>query len=165
MRNFAQISKGLHALTKKGVAFDWTEDHENVLETIKEGLLAAPVSTDPDFDKPSILDTEASGTAIAVVLSQQNKNSVARIVACANRSPSKEETRRAMNRREMIAVVWACLELHKFRLRSNHCALKWIFFSHSTWASSSVVRSLGVIYICSRTPCWKEPWQCRWSDL
>ena len=164
MRNFAQISKGLHALTKKGVAFDWTEDHKNT-ETIKEGLLAAPVLAYPDFDQPSILDTEASGTAIAVVLSQQNENSVARIVACASRSPSKEETRYAMNRREMIAVVWACLVVCKFRLQSNHCALKWIFFSDSTWASSSVVRNLGGIYICSWTPCWKEPWQCRWSDL
>ena len=51
--------------------------------------ITAPVLTYPDFNCPFILDTDASGTGIGAVLSQQDKDGHERVIAYASRVLTK----------------------------------------------------------------------------
>ena len=67
---FAQLAKPLHALTEKNANFKWTEECDKAFQTLKDHLTKVPVLAYPDFDKPFILDTDASDVAIGATLSQ-----------------------------------------------------------------------------------------------
>ena len=68
---FSDIAKPLHKLTEKGQKFEWTEQCVRAFKILKQKLTEAPILAHPDFGKPFILDTDASGQAIAAVLSQK----------------------------------------------------------------------------------------------
>ena len=70
IEGFANIAKPLHKLTEKTATFIWTDACETSFDNLKTYLTSAPILAHPDFTKPFILDTDASGTAIGAVLSQ-----------------------------------------------------------------------------------------------
>jgi hypothetical protein len=63
----------LHKLTEKTATFIWTDACETSFDNLKTYLTSAPILAHPDFTKPFILDTDASGTAIGAVLSQMQQ--------------------------------------------------------------------------------------------
>ena len=67
---FSGIARPLHNLTRKGADFVWTEECETAFRELKERLTAAPVLAYPCFQKPFILETDASGSGLGAVLSQ-----------------------------------------------------------------------------------------------
>ena len=73
-RFIPQVSKCaaiLHALKRKGVQFEWTAEHQNAFEALKQALSEAPVLQIPDFAKEFVLVTDASNLAISAVLNQR----------------------------------------------------------------------------------------------
>ncbi len=56
--------------SRKNAVFQWTEQCNKAFQTLKELLTKAPVLAYPDFEKPFILDTDASDVAIGATLSQ-----------------------------------------------------------------------------------------------
>ena len=56
-------------LTKKG-AFSWSEDDEKYFQKMKEIMSICPVLALPNFYKPFVLECDASGVGIRVVLMQ-----------------------------------------------------------------------------------------------
>ena len=85
IKGFASIVKPLNKLTKKKQKYIWTEDCQAAFETLKSKLTHAPIFSFPNFDKPFILDTDASNTAIGAVLSQ-NIEGQEKVVAYASRA-------------------------------------------------------------------------------
>lgn len=68
--NFARVASPLHALTRKGAEFEWTNECEVSFQALKEKLTSAPVLAYPSFERPFVLETDASIAGIGAVLSQ-----------------------------------------------------------------------------------------------
>ena len=70
--NFASIAVPLMNLTKKSEPDKvvWTTKCNKAFEQLKEMLISAPVIRNPDFTRPFVLQTDASGYGVGAVLSQ-----------------------------------------------------------------------------------------------
>ena len=65
-------------MLKKNALFHWTLQLQLSFDTLKQALVSAPVLALPDFTKGFHIETNASGTGIGVVLSQ-NQHPIAYI--------------------------------------------------------------------------------------
>ena len=102
------------------------------LKDMKHCLTAALVLDHPDFTKPFILDTDASGTAVGAVLSQVQDDRE-KIVAFASRSLTKAERKYCVaTRKELLAVVHFTkyfkhyLSGKQFLVRTDHSSIQWL---------------------------------------
>jgi hypothetical protein len=68
--NFAEFAKPLTNLTKKGVPFVWTVEHQKTFEELKKVLSTEPLLIYPDFSQPFIVACDASTKAVGTELSQ-----------------------------------------------------------------------------------------------
>ena len=86
----------------------------------------------PDFQRPFILDTDASDTGIGGVLSQVDDQGQERVIAYGSRLLTKPERKYCVTRRELLAVVTFVrqyrpyLICRKFTLRTDHGSLTWL---------------------------------------
>eukprot|EP00112_Aurelia_sp_Birch-Aquarium-sp1_P022168 Seg6151.1 transcript_id=Seg6151.1/GoldUCD/mRNA.D3Y31 product="Retrovirus-related Pol polyprotein from transposon 297" protein_id=Seg6151.1/GoldUCD/D3Y31 len=71
--NFAAIAKPLTNVskTKEGKAFRWTNEENTSFEHLKELLMQSPILCCPDFNKPFVLQTDASNHGLGAVLTQE----------------------------------------------------------------------------------------------
>ncbi|GBM74610.1 Retrovirus-related Pol polyprotein from transposon 17.6 [Araneus ventricosus] len=65
----APLTDALKGKRRKGVVH-WTEDCEKAFKSLKQALASKPVLHSPDYNRQFILQTDASGNGIGVVLSQ-----------------------------------------------------------------------------------------------
>uniref|UniRef100_A0AAV2M0R0 Gypsy retrotransposon integrase-like protein 1 n=1 Tax=Knipowitschia caucasica TaxID=637954 RepID=A0AAV2M0R0_KNICA len=92
---------------------------------------SSPHSRVHHVDLPYVMDTDASGTGIGAVLSQQGGEGE-RVVGYYSRALSREERNYCVTRRELLAVVMAVhhfrpyLHGNKFLLRTDHASLTWL---------------------------------------
>lgn len=70
IKNFGKIAKPLTKLLQKEVSFVWDEAAQVAFDKLKEILCTAPLLQYPDFTKPFLINTDASGYALGAVLSQ-----------------------------------------------------------------------------------------------
>lgn len=70
--DFARLAMPLVCLTKKGVPFQWTDQHTAAVRAIKDRIIRFVTLKRPDMSKPFILYTDASGYAIGAVLLQED---------------------------------------------------------------------------------------------
>ena len=132
IKGFATIAKPLHRLTEKNVVFKWTSDCQEAFEELRQQLVSPPILAFPDYQKPFILDTDASNLGIGAVLSQEQDDGQEWVIAYGSRVLSKAERRYCVTRCELLAVVYFLqhfqpylLERH-FTLRSDHGSLTWL---------------------------------------
>ena len=83
---YAHAATPLNALLKKDTKFQWTDEGEKALTTLKEKLIKQPVLILPDFTKPFELHTDASGMALGSALMQREENNEPRPVAFGGRA-------------------------------------------------------------------------------
>nr|GEX93794.1 retrotransposon-related protein [Tanacetum cinerariifolium] len=75
MKNYASISQPHTALLKKN-AFKWSDATELAYNYLKIAMMEEPMLALPNFDQEFVVETDASGTGIEVVLCQ-NGNPIA----------------------------------------------------------------------------------------
>jgi hypothetical protein len=68
--DFSAIARSLTNMLKKENEWNWTEKEQTSFDLLKFKLTNTPLLQYPDFNKPFILTTDASGYAIAAILSQ-----------------------------------------------------------------------------------------------
>ena len=73
---YASISAPLPVLLKKGKPehVHWTAQCEEAFQILKHRLSESPVLKVPDFNKPFVVQTDASDVGIGAVLSQTDEN-------------------------------------------------------------------------------------------
>ncbi|RVW63028.1 Retrovirus-related Pol polyprotein from transposon 17.6 [Vitis vinifera] len=72
VRNYGIIAWALTNLLKKG-QFAWTKDAETAFQALKQTMTSTPTLAMPNFNEPLIIESDASGDGIGVVLTQQGK--------------------------------------------------------------------------------------------
>ncbi|KAJ3640378.1 hypothetical protein Zmor_003680 [Zophobas morio] len=68
---FSEIARPLSDLTKKGTPFEWYNNQQGAFNALKEALVNPPILKYPDFTRPFVLATDASGVAVSAILAQK----------------------------------------------------------------------------------------------
>lgn len=99
---------------------------------LKEKLTTSPDLQYPDFTKPFVLTTDASGYAVGAVLSQGPIGNDLPI-AYASRTFNQAESNYSIVEKELLAIVWACKHFRPYLLGrrlqvvTDDKGLTWIF--------------------------------------
>jgi hypothetical protein len=131
VRNFAEIARPLTSLTKKDVPFEWTTEHQQAFDKLKEILSTEPLLMYPDFFQPFIVACDASTRAVGAVLSQL-RNGEERPIAYCSRRLNSAESKYSVTELELLAFIFATKQFRcylygrKFTVYTDHRALKWL---------------------------------------
>ena len=117
---FSDIARPLNDLTKKDHVFDWTEECEHAFEDLKKKFTEEPILLMPDKTKPFELECDASLHAIGAVLRQRDGNGELHPVAYMSKSLSPTERNYDIYDRELLAIVEAFKEYHKYFYGAPH---------------------------------------------
>ena len=66
--------------------FEWTLEHQESFERLKHSLITAPILVYPNYEKPFLLETDASLKGLGTVLLQQDLYSDQQVISFASRS-------------------------------------------------------------------------------
>jgi hypothetical protein len=125
VRNYGRIAAPLTELTKKD-AFSWTPEATKSFEQLKEVMCKAPVLTTPDFTKTFIVECDASGNGIGVVLMQEG-----RPLAFESRPLKGRDLHKPIYEKEMMAILHALKKWRPyligrhFKVKTDHDSLKY----------------------------------------
>ena len=93
--------------------FEWTIEHKEAFDVLKEALCTAPVLGYPNFNREFILETDASLKGLGAILSQQQKDWSICVIAYARQSlcPSERSMCNYSSAKlELLALKWAVTE-------------------------------------------------------
>lgn len=97
--NFGSIAKPLTELLKKD-KFVYNDSATTTFHILKDALVTTPILASPDYDKPFIIDTDASGSGIGAVLMQQGHP-----IAYISKSLSPKHQAMCVYDRELLAII------------------------------------------------------------
>ena len=92
--------------------FEWTIEHQEAFDALKEALCTSPVLGYPDFNREFILETDASLKGLGAILSQQKERSI-HVIAYASQSlcPSERSMHNYSSAKlELLVLKWAVTE-------------------------------------------------------
>ena len=121
IKSFAKIAVPLYDLTsgdnkdKKSEHVDLSPEALEAFDRLKAACLQAPILAFLDFDKPFLLETDASGRGLGAVLSQKQADGWYHPIAYASRVMNETEQRYHSNKQEFLTLKWAVTEqFHKY---------------------------------------------------
>ena len=131
VKNFADIARPLHALTRKDAVFHWSSDCQEAFDRLKTLLTTSPITAFPDFSLPFRLYTDASTAGLGAILAQVREGKE-HIICCASRSLNQAEKAYPATKLECLAIVWAVAKFRpylmsiQFGVYTDHYALQWL---------------------------------------
>lgn len=138
---FSQISAPLTEMLKsKSKTLVWSSTAEQSFRSLKEKLVTPPILASPDFDREFTLQTDASDTAIAAVLTQEFEDGEKVIEYYSHKLTTPQRNYHATEK-EGLAVILAIehfrgyLEGYHFKLITDNSAITWI--QKSKWKIGS----------------------------
>ena len=123
IKGFTKIAVPLYDLTsgdnkdKKLEHIDLSREALEAFDRLKAACLQAPILAFPDFDKPFLLETDASGRGLGAILSQKQADGRYHPIAYASHVMNETEQRYHSNKQEFLALKWAVTEqFHEYLL-------------------------------------------------
>ena len=147
IKGFAKIAAPLYDLTsgdnkdKKSEHVDLFPEAREAFNRLKAACLQAPILAFPDFNKPFLLETDASGRGLGAVLSQKQADGRYHPIAYASHVMNETEQRYHSNKQEFLALKWAVTKQfheylspygknrNEFVVRTDNNPLTYIFSS------------------------------------
>ncbi len=132
VKDFARQASPLYKLLQKDAPYKWTSEQEDSMNALKDALTSAPVLAHPNYEKPFLVYTDASGTGLGVVLSQNDDEQREHPILYLSRTLTPAEQNYTSTEMECLAIIWALKKLHpyldgsKFTIITDHSALQWI---------------------------------------
>eukprot|EP01018_Ginkgo_biloba_P024756 Gb_03964 [translate_table: standard] len=126
-----KIQAPLTSLTKKD-AFRWSSEVDRAFQNIKDALTKSPILTTSDFQNPFIIECNASGLEIGVVLMQEGHP-----IAFKRRKLNDQEKMMLTYNKEMLAILHAVTKWSpyllgsKFKVHTDHISLKYLLTQES----------------------------------
>lgn len=128
---YAQHIGRFSHLLRKDRKWSWGSEEEEALQDLKKSFIDEVTLYHPDFNRPFILQTDASGYAIAGHLLQM-KDGEPQCISFASRVLKGPEKSYSIAEKEMLAVVWSIkkyityLADRKFEIYTDNHALTYI---------------------------------------
>ena len=116
IKGFAKIAAPLYDLTsgnnkdKKSEHIDLSPEALEAFDHLKAARLQAPILAFPDFNKPFLLETDASGRGPGAVLSQKQADGRYHPIAYASRVMNETKQRYHSNKQEFLTLTWVVTE-------------------------------------------------------
>ena len=122
IKGFAKIAAPLYDLTsgdnmdKKSEHVDLSPEALKAFDRLKAACLQAPILAFLDFDKPFLLEADASGRDLGAVLSQKQADGQYHPIAYASHVMNETEQRYHSNKQEFLTLKWVVTEqFHEYR--------------------------------------------------
>ena len=116
IKGFAKIAAPLYDLTsgdnkdKKSEHVKLSPEARAAFDHLKAAYLQAPILSFPDFNKPFLLEMDASRRGLGAVLSQKQADGQYHPITYASRVMNETEQRYHSNKQEFLALKWAVTE-------------------------------------------------------
>ena len=116
IKGFAHIAAPLYDLIsgvnkdKKSELVKLSPEALEAFNILKEKCVYAPVLAFPDFKKPFLLETDASGKGLGAVLSQKQDDGRYHPMAYASQTMNETKQQYHSNKQEFLALKWAVTE-------------------------------------------------------
>ena len=91
VKGFSSIASPLFKLLKKDAVFEWHQDQQEAFEALKIMLMTSPVLARPDWEKPFILQTDASALGLGAILTQKDDKGRDTVICYASKGNSAME--------------------------------------------------------------------------
>ena len=111
IKGFAKIAAPLFDLTngdnkdKKSEHIDLSPEAREAFDCLKATCLQAPILAFPDFNKPFLLEMDASGRGLGAVLSQKQADGRYHPIAYVSHVMNETEQRYHSNKQEFLALM------------------------------------------------------------
>ena len=92
-------------LTKKDKKFKWTEECQNMFDTLKKKFTEKPILIMPDYSKPFQIKSDASKVATGAVLTQLDSNGDRHPCAFISKTFSATERNYEIYDRELLGII------------------------------------------------------------
>lgn len=103
--SYAHTAKPLYSLTSK-LEWTWTERHQEAFNKLKHKVTTEPILVIPNFDKPFLVETDASKFAVGAILSQENEEGKKQPIAFISHALNEQEQRWDTFEKEVYAIVY-----------------------------------------------------------
>ena len=145
LQGYADKAKLLTDMTRKNEPnqLRWTDEADAAYRDLKKAIAEYPILRLPQFDRPFILSTDASGVGLGAVLMQEFQDGRMPVLYI-SRKLKPAETRYSVIERECLGLVWAVKKLHQylfgreFILETDHQPL--LFLDRTKISNDRVMR-------------------------
>jgi hypothetical protein len=130
VKNCGKIAAPLTALLKNN-SFSWTPTATQTFQTLNMAMCTTPVPTLPNFTKTFVLECDALGKGIGVVLMQEG-----RPLAFNNKQMSEQNLGKSIYEKEMLVILhvvnlWCPYLLgQRFQIKTDHQSIKYFLEQH-----------------------------------
>ena len=133
--DFAQVASPLHALLKKGVQWDWTEQHDRAFDEMRIRCATPPVLAIPSRSDSLVVRCDASREAMGIALYRKDVRGLLQPIEYKSKAFAECQKKLPAHDRECLALLYALKSfrhflLHKeFEVQTDNSALAQILTS------------------------------------
>jgi hypothetical protein len=106
IKGYAHITTPMENLLKKDTGFQWNEDCQQGLDTLKEKMVTSPILVFPNWGKTFHVHVDASTITLRPILAQRGAGDLDHPISFASRKLSEDEKNYNTMEREGLAMVY-----------------------------------------------------------